>query len=129
MNAELVRDLMVRYWDGDTELIAEDAEYTMLATGEVVVGREAIRQMIRDFYHGTFEAQVSERSTYFSQDHAMFEGLLVGVQRRTFAGWPVEAREVRLPMCVIYDLADGKISRARVYIQTEGLRASFEASN
>ena len=42
---------------------------------------------------------------------------LVGKHVGEFAGIPATGKDVRIPLCVNYDLEDGKIKRARVYFE------------
>ena len=39
-----------------------------------------------------------------------------------FAGVRPSGKEVHVPLCVKYDVKDGKISRANIYFETDALR-------
>ena len=58
-----------------------------------------------------------ERSRIFAENQAVIEGDFVGKHIGEFAGMPATGRQVRVPLCVVYDLEDGVIKRARVYME------------
>lgn len=122
MNVEQTRAVMDAYWDGDWDPVADDVEVAMLASGEVMLGRDAFRALRDRFYHGIFEAQLEDIRTCVDAGRAVMEGMLAGVLQERFAEIAPNGKAVRLPMCVSYDLVDGKIARVRIYLQTEGLR-------
>jgi predicted ester cyclase len=122
MDIEQTRAVMAAYWDGDWDVVAEGVEVAMLASGEVTQGREAFRALRNHFYHGVFEAELEDLRTCVDAGRAVMEGTLTGVLQEPFAGIAPNGKTVRLPMCVSYDLADGRIVRLRIYVQTEGLR-------
>jgi len=43
--------------------------------------------------------------------------VFVGKHIGEFAGIPATGRSVRVPLCVVYDLESGRITRARVYLE------------
>ena len=45
----------------------------------------------------------------------MMEGHVTGKHIGEFAGIPATGKEIRVPICVSYDLEDDKIQRARIY--------------
>jgi predicted ester cyclase len=47
----------------------------------------------------------------------MLEADFVGTHIGEFAGVPATGRTVRVPLCVVYDLEAGTITRARVYLE------------
>ena len=54
-------------------------------------------------------------NTIFDDGHAFTEGFLVGKHIGEFAGIPATGKDVKVPMCVSYDVSAGQIQRARVY--------------
>ena len=119
MSAESTREVMLRYFGsahGDTSMMADDVVFTIMDTGEEHRTPQGILQMLNDFYHGTFEADVETTNTIFGDGQAVVEGLIVGKHTGTFAGVPATGKDVRVPICVVYDLENDKIKKGRVYV-------------
>jgi predicted ester cyclase len=51
----------------------------------------------------------------------------VGTHQGEFAGLPATGRDVRVPLVVIYDLADGRIAGARVHFSVASFTAQATA--
>jgi steroid delta-isomerase-like uncharacterized protein len=120
MTVERTREVMTRYLDSqhsDLSMMAEDVVFTNMATGEEHRGVEGVRKMLDHVYHEAFDATAETRNRIYSENRAVLEGEFVGTHIGTFAGIPATRREVRVPLCVVYDLENGKISRGRVYMQ------------
>jgi steroid delta-isomerase-like uncharacterized protein len=111
---------MTRYWDSqhqDLSMMAEDVVFTHMATGDEHRGPDAIRGMLDYMYHQAFDARVEERSRIIAESQAVVEGDFVGTHIGEFAGIPATGRQVRVPLCVVYDLEEGVLRRARVYLE------------
>jgi steroid delta-isomerase-like uncharacterized protein len=120
MTVERTREVMTKYLDSqhsDLSMMAQDVVFTNMATGEEHRGVEGVRRMLDHVYHEAFDATAETRNRIYAEDRAVLEGEFVGTHIGTFAGIPATGRKVRVPLCVVYDLADGKISRGRVYMQ------------
>jgi len=91
--------------------------FTTMATGEEHRGPDAVRRMLEHVYHIAFEARADFRTKLIGEDQAMVEGEIVGTHIGEFAGVPATGKAVRVPLCVVYDLDDGLIKRARVYLE------------
>jgi steroid delta-isomerase-like uncharacterized protein len=120
MSVERTREVMDRYWDSqhrDLSMMAPDVVFTTMATGDEHRGPEGIRRMLEHIYHTAFEARAEIRSRLYGDEQAMIEGEFVGTHIGEFAGIPATGREVRVPLCVVYDLKDGRIQRGRVYLE------------
>jgi steroid delta-isomerase-like uncharacterized protein len=120
MTVERTREVMTRYLDSqhsDLTMMAEDVVFTNMATGEEHRGVEGVRRMLNHVYHEAFDATAETRSRIYAETQAVLEADLVGTHIGTFAGIPATGRKVRVPLCVVYDLENGKISRGRVYMQ------------
>jgi len=113
----------------DTALIAPDAVFVDSATGRQYVGREAIASLLRTLYHDAFDARVEGASLVIAPGKAVLEGHLVGIHVGEFAGVPASGIEVRIPLVVAYDIADGLIQRGRVHLQVASLLQQVEANN
>ena len=120
MSIELTRAAMDRYWDShhqDVSMMADDVVFTHMATGDEHHGPDAVRGMLDYMYHQAFDARAEERSRIYSENQAVIEGHFIGKHIGEFAGIPATGRPVRVPLCVVYDLEEGIIRRARVYLE------------
>jgi predicted ester cyclase len=123
MSVERTREVMMQYWQADDfSKIDQNAVYTLIGTGQVARGREAIVQFLHDLYHVAFEAQAYVKNTVIEDGKACIEAEFVGKQLSEFAGIAPTGNEVRIPFCVVYDLANERITQARIYFETEVLR-------
>ncbi|HJZ47929.1 MAG TPA: ester cyclase [Roseiflexaceae bacterium] len=100
----------------DTSFVAEDAVFTDMASGEETSGRAAIAQMLDYFYHHAFDAHAELIHLIAADGQATIEGYVVGMHTGEFAGIPATGKDVRVPIAVVYDLADDQIKRARGYL-------------
>ncbi len=120
MSADTVRALLIRFIESEHEdlsVLADDMVYTNMATGEEHRGREAARAMLQHIYHGAFDAHAELRTLVCDEAHALLEATFVGRHIGEFAGVAATGKDVRVPFCVVYDIAGNKISRARIYFE------------
>lgn len=73
--------------------------------------------MLQSIYHVAFDAHAERRTLVCEAEHAVLEGLFVGRHIGEFAGIPATGREVRVPLCVVYDITSAGIRRGRVYFE------------
>jgi len=88
--------------------VAEDAVYREMGTGEVWRGREAIGATLDRLYNVLYDARAVERHRVIGAGTATLEYDFRG--RRQSDG-----AEVSVPLCVVYELAGGRITEARIY--------------
>jgi steroid delta-isomerase-like uncharacterized protein len=120
VSVERTREAMTRYLESghkDLSMMADDVVFTNMATGEESRGVDGVRQMLDFVYHTAFDATAETRSTIYAERQAVFEADFVGTHIGTFAGIPATRRSVRVPLCVVYDVEEGKIRRGRIYLQ------------
>jgi len=118
MSVESTAEVMQRYWasgHSDTSMMADDVTFTIMDTGEEHRGPEGVLRMLEGFYHGSFEATAEITNSIIGDGHAMVEGYVVGKHTGEFAGIPATGKDVRVPICVTYDVEDDKVKRGRVY--------------
>ena len=116
MSVEKTQQIMEKYFSGhNPEVLGDDTVFTLMADGSETVGRDAINQMLQYFYQTAFDGKYEETNTVFGDGHAFTEGYLVGKHIGEFAGIPATHKDVRVPMCVSYDVGDTQIKRARIY--------------
>ncbi len=102
----------------DTSHLAPDAVFEDVTSGHKYVGREAIAEMLHFVYHVAFDATAAVTQLTIGEGHAVLEADLVGTHIGEFADVPATGREVKIPLVVAYDVSDGMIESARVYLMT-----------
>jgi steroid delta-isomerase-like uncharacterized protein len=130
MSIESTRAVMTRYFasqHSDVSIMADDVVFTVMATGQEHRGRDGVSQMLNYFYNVAFKATAETHLTLFGDTNAMVEGDFVGRHVGDFAGVPSTGKDVRVPMCVVYDLKNDRISRGRVYFEMPVLMAQLSA--
>ena len=126
MSAETNRTLLEKYIESqheDLSMMADDVVFTTMPTGDVTMGREALRQMLHHVYHEAFDAHGEKRNLVVDDSHAVLEAEIVGRHTGEFAGVPATGKDVRIPLCVVYDFHDDQITRARVYVEVPAFMA------
>jgi hypothetical protein len=128
MSTDETRKVLEAYWqDHDPRFVAENAVFTMQATGEEIRGREAIAKHLAGFYHGALEARTVRTTAIFGDGHGVLEARVVGRHTGVFAGVPATGRDVDVPLCVTYELSGGLIDRARIYLMANVLLRQITA--
>jgi hypothetical protein len=123
MSIESTREVMMQFWEqNDLSILDEHAIFTVMGTGQEARGREAAWQLQHSLFHGIFEAEARLKDLLIAEDQACFEAGLVGRQVREFAGIAPSDREICVPFCIVYELANDKITRGRIYFETDALR-------
>lgn len=118
MTVESSREVMDAYMgDGGLGVVADDAVYVDTATGQRYEGREAIKGMLTQTYRGGLDATSEVTNVIIGEDGACVEATIVGRHTGSYAGVPATGKEVRIPLCVTYRIADGQIVEAHVYAQ------------
>lgn len=124
MSIETTKETMQRYFNSahsDVSTLVEDVVFTVMATGQEHRGHEGVLGMLNYFYHVAFNATANERVMLFGEHNALWEGEFVGKHIGEFAGIPATGKDVRVPLSVVYDLENGKITRGRVYFEMPAL--------
>jgi steroid delta-isomerase-like uncharacterized protein len=128
MSVESTRKVIRQYWDSqhsDTSMMAGDVVFTMMANGDVYRGPEAVQQMLHYFYHIAFDAEAEVSNQVIADGKAVWEGDVVGKHIGEFVGIPATGKEFRVPLCVVYDVEDEQIKRARIYFEIPSLLAQL----
>jgi steroid delta-isomerase-like uncharacterized protein len=122
MSIDETREILESYWrEHDPRYVAEDAVFTMMPTGQEIRGRDAIARHLQGFYHGALEASAAPVNSVFADGKGVLEARVVGRHTGEFGGVAATGRDVDVPLCVVYDVANGQITRARVYLQVNVL--------
>jgi hypothetical protein len=116
-STESTRATLEAYWrEHDPKYVAEDAVFTMIPTGEEMRGRKTIDEHLKAFYHGSLTADAQVVGSIFSENKGLLEAMVIGKHTGDFAGIPATGRDVRVPLAVSYDMENGLIKRARIYL-------------
>ena len=119
---ESTRKTLEAYWrEHDPRYVAEDAVFTMIPTGEEMRGRKTIDEHLKAFYHGSLTADAQVVGSIFSENQGLLEAIVIGKHTGDFAGIPATGRDVRVPLAVSYDMENGLIKRARIYLMVNVL--------
>ena len=117
--AEDVRSVIEAYAHShDAKHFAEDAVFTQMALPQPFTGREAIAGMLRLFYEDAFsEAKGELRHVAADSERGLgfIEFTFKGRHTGALLGIAPSGRDVEIPMLGVYEIADGKIKRARLY--------------
>lgn len=114
--AEVQKNMKDYFETHDVKYVAEDAVFIHKGTGEEYKGREAIAGMLHYIYHVAFDANAEMKSWIITEDKAVVEGNFIGKHIGEFAGVPATNKDVNVPLCITYDLENGLIKTARVYM-------------
>lgn len=110
-------DAVRRYTAGDHDaaVLAPDAAFVDVTTGRRWTGANEIAAMLDGMYRVAFDARVEEPRLVADADAVVLEATFVGRHIGEFAGVAATGAEVRVPLVVVYDLADGVIRGARIH--------------
>jgi len=111
----------------DTKFIAEDAVFINMDSGEKTNGRFAIGEMLQYMYHIAFDAHAEITNTIITDDKAVLEAYFVGKHIGEFAGIQATQKNVKVPLCVTYDLDNDLIKEARIYMSTSVMMQQLNA--
>jgi steroid delta-isomerase-like uncharacterized protein len=129
MSSEKTRSVVTKYLESkhsDISMMADDVVFKNMATGEEHHGPDAVLQMLNYVYHIAFEADAELRNLIIEDSKAVLEADFIGKHIGEFAGIPATNKNVRVPLCVVYDLENDKIKRGRIYFEVPALMAQLQ---
>jgi steroid delta-isomerase-like uncharacterized protein len=132
MSVESTREVITRYVESahsDLSMMADDVVFTHMATGDEHSGPDGVRAMLNYIYHVAFDAHAETKNMIFTDGKAVLEAEFVGKHIGEFAGIPATGRQVRVPLCVVYDLENDQIKRGRVYMEMPVLLRQLQAGD
>jgi predicted ester cyclase len=100
----------------DPKYLTEDTVFIDMNTNELTIGREAVGNMLHYIYHVAFDARAEITNTIVCDNKAVLEANFIGKHIGEFAGIPATNKSVNVPLCVTYDLENGLVKVARVYM-------------
>ncbi|MGD8807120.1 MAG: ester cyclase [Chloroflexota bacterium] len=120
MSVENSRKVINGYFEAGpnlTHFLAKDVVYTIMGTGEEAHGPEAVAEMQRHFYNGSFKATAKRTNLLIGENGAVLEARVVGTHTGEYAGIQATGKEIDVPLCVVYDIEGAFITRGRVYFE------------
>ncbi len=120
MSVESTREVVTKYLNShhsDVSMMAANVVFTNMATGQEHHGPEGVLELLNYFYRIAFDADAEVKNTIFADGQAVLEADFVGKHIGEFAGIPATNKQVRVPLCVVYDLQNDQIKRGRVYFE------------
>jgi steroid delta-isomerase-like uncharacterized protein len=126
MSAERTREVIAKWADSanahsEASVLAEDVVFVTMATGKEARGPEEVLESLNYFYHVAFDAHAEPKTMVIDEGTAAVEGDFVGGHIGEFAGVPPTHKRVRVPLCVVYEVENDKIQRARIYFEMPAL--------
>lgn len=128
VSVESTRDVLMRYFGSSHDnlsMMAPDVVFRIMATGEEYCGPEGVAQMLHQLYQVAFDATAETRNLIVGDGKAAWEGDFVGKHIGEFMGIPPTNKDVRVPLCVVYDVAGNQITAGRVYFEGPALLAQL----
>ena len=128
MSVESTRKVMTQYFDSehsDVNMMAKDVVFNIMATGQEHKTPAGVLEMLNYFYRIAFEARSETKNVIFGDGKAVVEADFVGKHTGEFAGVPATGKAVCVPLCVVYDLENDRITRGRVYFEMPVLMAQL----
>ena len=124
MSVESTREVLMQYFNSehlDVSMMANDVVFTSMATGQEYHEPEGILQMLNYFYRIAFDATATLKNLVVEDQKAIAEWDFIGRHTGEFAGIPATGKDVRVPLCVAYDLEHDQIKRGRFYFEMPAL--------
>src|SRR5215204_3792952 len=115
------KNMMEYFQTHDVKFVTEDAVFRHMSSGEVYKGRAEIGAMLHYMYQVAFDAKADIKSYVITEEKAVLEGTFKGRHIGEFAGITATQKEVSVPLAVTYELQDGLVREARVYMLTDVL--------
>jgi len=123
MSIESTRETVMAYLHGhDDTVLAEDAVFTIMDSGQEHRGRDAVKGMLHYFYSIAFDAEAKTRNLIIADDQAVLEADFVGKHIGEFGGIKATGKEVNVPLCVVYDVENNSVKRGRIYWEFDSFR-------
>ena len=101
--------------------LAAGVSLTLVPTGEVVMGRDAVTVVFAELHRQAFEAQTTALSRTVQGGQTMVEASFTGRHVAEFAGIPPTGNVVSVPYVVAYQTQAGEIVTIRAYFPFEEL--------
>ena len=99
-----------------TSFYTEDATFHLMDQPEPLRGRAAIGAMLRMFYAEAFtDAHAEPRGLVADENAVVAEFVFHGNNTGSLNGMPPTGKTVAVPMIAVYEVANGRVHRGRLY--------------
>lgn len=118
-NVKWIEDLFAAWQPFDEEKVfsfhTPDFAFEDVARGTVIRGHEAFRVFVKELFSGFPDAKWELLSSFESGDRACVEHIMTGTHKGDLPGLPATGKAISIRMAEVYELKDGKISKASEY--------------
>lgn len=121
------KNVLAYFENHDVQYLAEDAVFINLATGQEARGREEIKNFLHFMYDVAFDARAEITKKVFNENSGVLEFRFKGKHIGEYAGMQPTNKEIDIPVCVCYDMENGLIKKARIYLLTVALMKQLAA--
>lgn len=127
MSAEKNLEIVQRFLQqGDLSAMTEDAVFTDFTLPEPIHGNRAISEYISKHYNLWFRDGGAEFTNIVSGEKSVvMEFTFRGIHKADWRGISPTGKAVEIPMCVIYDLDNGQITRGRLYYDQSSMESQL----
>ena len=98
-------------------------------TGEVITGRESVRDYILAFHTQAFAARPEVKNVVVGDAGAVLEADFGGTHTGEFGGVAATGATLRVPYCVAYDVAGDRITALRAYLPIRAMVAALSEAS
>lgn len=105
-------------------MMADDVVFTMMPTEGETRTPQGVLGLLNYFYHVAFDAAAPVVNYIIGDGRAMMEGHVTGGHIGEFAGIPATGKDIRVPICVSYDLENDKIPTSEDLLRNACLDAA-----
>jgi steroid delta-isomerase-like uncharacterized protein len=112
-----------------SRFFTDDVVWTTMETGDVIRGREAVRDYIVAMHTTLFDARPVIRNTAVGDTFALLEADFVGKHVGTVGDVPATGKEVDVSYCVVYDIDGDRIRALRAYLPMAALMQQLRAED
>jgi steroid delta-isomerase-like uncharacterized protein len=118
-NLELVKEYLAEH---NPALVAEEAAFIDQCMPTSVTGPDAIGALLYEMYHVSFPGAEAVSTRLDAGERSVtLEFTFTGKNDGPFLGSPGTGRRVSVPMCAVYQVADGQIVEIRLYYDSATL--------
>ncbi len=112
-----------------SRFFTDDVVWTTMETGDVIRGREAVRDYIVAMHTTLFDARPVIRNTVVGDTFALLEADFVGKHVGTVGDVPATGKQVEVSYCVVYDIDGDRIRALRAYLPMAALMQQLRAED